>query len=125
MTFELDAGGFEFLTKIAEVVDLAVVDDPVAGDRILHGLVPKRRKVENRQSPVTQADLQWLRFGIFQQHGTGIIWSSVRERAGGLFQNFRRDLGLRRQYANDAAHLKYSLASSQLLFHLILRARTA
>jgi hypothetical protein len=48
----------------------------------------------------------------------------VRERAGGLFQNFRRDLGLTRQYANDAAHLKYLLASLRLLFHLIAKAGT-
>ena len=52
MTFELDAGGFEFLAKFAEVVDLAVEDDPVAGDRILHGLMPERREIENRQSSV-------------------------------------------------------------------------
>ena len=52
VTFELGTGGFEFLAKFAEVVDLAVEDDPVAGDRILHGLMPKRREVENRQSAV-------------------------------------------------------------------------
>ena len=48
MTLELDAGPFEFLSKFAEVVDLAVEDDPVAADRILHRLVPERREVENR-----------------------------------------------------------------------------
>src|SRR5208337_180706 len=111
MTLELDAGGFELLPKFAEVVNLAVEDDPVAGDRILHGLMPERRKVENRQSPVAQADFQRLRMGFFQQHGTGIIGSPVRERTRGLFQNSRRDLGVTRQDANDAAHLKYLLAS--------------
>jgi hypothetical protein len=49
--------------------------------------------------------------GTFQQHGTGIIGSPVRERAGGLFQDRRRDLGFTRQDANDAAHLKCLLAS--------------
>src|ERR1039458_2227274 len=101
MTFELDGGGFEFLPQFAEVVDLAVKNDPVAGDRILHGLMPEQREIENRQSPVTQANLQWLRLGIFQQHGTRIIGSPMRKRTGGMFQNRRRDLGVDRKRVEE------------------------
>jgi len=42
LSFEIGAGGFELFAEFAEVVDLAVEDDPIARDRILHGLVPER-----------------------------------------------------------------------------------
>src|SRR5208337_3906857 len=64
MAVELGADTLKFLAKLAEVVDLAVEDDPIAGDRILHGLMPERRKVKNRQSAVTESDLQRLRLGF-------------------------------------------------------------
>jgi hypothetical protein len=86
--------------------------------------VSKRGKVENRQSPVAQADFQRPRLSIFQQHGTGVVGPPVRERTRGLFQNCRRDPGVTRQYANDAAHQKCSLASLRMWFHLIAKAGT-
>ena len=50
------AGFLEFVPNVAEVVDLAVVDDPVAGFGIVHGLVSQRREIKNRQPAVAQAD---------------------------------------------------------------------
>jgi len=55
MTLELNARAFEFLPQFAKVVDLAVEDDPVAADRILHGLVPERREVDDGEAGVSEA----------------------------------------------------------------------
>src|SRR5271165_1167625 len=108
MTLKADAAGFELVAKLVEVINLAVEDDPVAGGRILHGLMPERRKIKNRQPLVPKADLQRLGLRIFeqhycQQHRSGIVGPAVRERARGSFQNSSRDLGVTRQDTNDAA----------------------
>src|SRR5579864_1592952 len=51
------AGSFKFAAEFTEVIDLAVVDNPVASFGILHWLVPQRGEVENRQAAVPQTDL--------------------------------------------------------------------
>src|SRR5689334_5063725 len=50
-------GAFKFAADFAEVIDFAVVDNPVASLGILHRLVPQRRQVKDRQSAAPQADL--------------------------------------------------------------------
>jgi hypothetical protein len=46
---------FQFLTKFYEVVDFAVVGDPVSSAKFKR-LLPGFTQIENRQPPVTQTD---------------------------------------------------------------------
>src|SRR5262252_5570922 len=39
--------GLQLLAHLAEVVDLAVVNDPIAGGRVLHGLMPEWGEIQN------------------------------------------------------------------------------
>lgn len=45
MAYEALSRLLKFAANVAKVVDLAVVDDPVARLRIVHGLVRERRKI--------------------------------------------------------------------------------
>ena len=101
---ETCAGLFEFVADVAEVVDLAVVDDPVAGLGIMHGLVGQRGEIENRQAPVAQADFNWVRNGIAQKDRARIIGPAMRERLRATFENAVRDSRVARNDAKDSAH---------------------
>ncbi len=54
-------GSLEFRANIAEVVELAVIDDPVAGFGVVHGLMSERREIENGEATIAQANLRRIR----------------------------------------------------------------
>src|ERR1700722_17940528 len=45
--------------EIAEVVNLAVKDDPVPGGRILHRLMAQRRKIDDGEAGVSETGLMY------------------------------------------------------------------
>ncbi len=55
-TDEVVAGGSEVLGELHVVVDLAVEDDPQIAIVADHGLVTRRREIDNRQPPRAKAD---------------------------------------------------------------------
>jgi hypothetical protein len=63
--------------QFTKIVDFAGVDDPVAGFGILHGLMAKRREIEDSQPPAAQADFHAGRgFGL-QDDGPRIVRAAV------------------------------------------------
>ena len=95
---------FEFVPDVAEVIDLAVVDDPIAGFGIVHGLVGQRGKIENRQSSVTQADLNGVRCRLAKKDRTRVIGSSMREGLRAAFKDTIGNSRVPRDEAEDSAH---------------------
>jgi hypothetical protein len=61
MTAKGSALLFQFSPNLVKVINLAVVGDPIARLRILHGLMTLRRKIENREPPITETDFKRLR----------------------------------------------------------------
>jgi hypothetical protein len=86
MTFELDAAALKLLPKFAEVVNLAIEDDPVAGDWIMHGLVPERREIDDRETGVSKPSLARFRCEI-NDRGTRIVGSTMLKAVNRLPQN--------------------------------------
>ena len=86
MTFELGAGGFECFAEFAEVVNLAVEDDPIARDWIVHRLVPERRKVNDGEASVGEPDLL---VSHVEENGAGIVGAAMGETA----LRFRKKVG--------------------------------
>jgi hypothetical protein len=101
---ELRAGPVKLAPNVAEVIDLSVVNDPVAGFRIVHGLMPERRKIEDGEAPVSQADFNWFWRGVSYDHRAGVVGAAVREGRGGALEHVRGDLGIARDDAEDSTH---------------------
>ncbi len=90
--------------EFAKVVDFAVVDDPVAGFRILHGLMAQRREIENRQAAAAQSNFEARRGVGLNDDCPAVVRPAMRQRIRGLLQEFRRNGAVTRQNAEDAAH---------------------
>ena len=90
-------------SEFAEIVNFAVVDDPVAGFSILHGLMALRRKIENRQPPAAQADFEARSVGL-NDDSPPVVRPAMRQRIRGMLQNHRVNGAVTRQDAEDAAH---------------------
>lgn len=84
MTDEALPGLLEFAAYVAKVVNLAVVDDPIARLRVMHRLMCQRRKIQNREPAVAQAD-----FGraIAQQNRARIVRPAMGEGVGSALEN--------------------------------------
>ena len=74
LSFRLEAGA-----KFAKVIDLAVEDDDVAGDRIGHRLHARRRKIENGEPAMREQSTPVARVRLGCPHSLR-IWTTVRER---------------------------------------------
>ena len=95
---------FQSLANLAEVVDFAVVDDPVPGLGILHGLVAQRRQIEDGKAPAAQADFNRMGTAFLKYDRAVVVGSTVGKRQTSALQKFRSDLGIAREDADDAAH---------------------
>jgi hypothetical protein len=104
MTSKLAARSFELRPKFAEVVDLSVEDDPVAGLLVLHGLMAEGRKIEYGEASVAESELQRFRRSLPNDDRAGIVRTTVGNRTGGVLQIFRSKLGITRQDSDDATH---------------------
>src|SRR5438094_9367228 len=71
---------FELRANLAKVVDLAVVDDPVSGRRVLHWLVAMRRQIENGEPPIAKSNLVEFRATGSKNDSTGIDGAAMRKR---------------------------------------------
>ena len=60
IAFEADPFCFQFSANFAKVINLAVVDNPIARSGILHRLMAKHGKIKNRQTTIAQANFQRL-----------------------------------------------------------------
>src|SRR5581483_679955 len=105
MTDESRPHSFKLSTDVTEVVDLSVVDNPVAAGRIVHRLMAEWREIENRETAIAKSDFRSDIPGITDQDGTGIIRSSMRERACALFQNPLWDTRIVAHDTENSAHL--------------------
>src|SRR5256885_755845 len=105
MTDEAGSSLFQFLANVAEVIDLTVVDDPVAALQIVHRLVAERREVENRQSPAAQANLNFMT-RVLNDDRARVIRSTVGERLCGTLQNIRWNSRVMGHDTEDSAHFE-------------------
>src|SRR5260370_330837 len=76
----------QFLANLAEVINLAVVDNPVSTLRVLHRLMTEGREVENRETPMAQADFYRLRDFIANGDAATVIGTPVGKRLGSALQ---------------------------------------
>jgi hypothetical protein len=98
---ESDAAFLELSPNLSKVVNFSVVDDPVAGLRIVHRLMPKSRKVEDREPAVSQSDLV---FGITNNNRARIIRASVSKRLCAALEQSLRDTRTTRGDTEDSTH---------------------
>src|SRR3954451_1974498 len=103
MADETSAAGFEFLADFAEVVDLAVVNDPVARLGIVHGLMAERREVKNGEAPVAQTDLVAL-VRATEKDRARIVRATMSQRLRAALEHAGRDLRVPRRDTEDSAH---------------------
>ena len=64
MPAEMDSLALEFRAYFSEVVDLAVVDDPVAGGGVVHGLMAEGGKIQNCETAIPETDFDVCAAGI-------------------------------------------------------------
>ena len=104
MTHEERTEFLELAPNIAEVVNLTVVDDPVAGLRIVHRLVTQRREIENSEPAVSKSDFEARANRILDQDGSGIIRAAMRKGLRAPFQHSLRNSRVMGSDAEDSAH---------------------
>ena len=92
--------------EFAKIVDFTVVNDPVAGLRVLHGLMALGREVQHRQPSAAQADFEARRGVGLKDDRPAIVRPAVCQRIRGAFQHQRWNGAVRRQDAENAAHLR-------------------
>jgi len=102
----------EFLANFTKVVNLSVVNNPVAGDRVVHGLMAKRREVENGEAAVAQADFDTF-WQVAQNDGAAIVGAAVGKRLSGALQNIFWDVRSLRGDAEYSAHKDRMLGKAQ------------
>src|SRR5581483_10951384 len=101
---EANALAFKLLADLAEVVDLAVMDDPITGLGVLHRLVAQRREVEYGETPVSEADFRRAADDYYAR----IIRATMRERSGCALEYLGRDSPTLHRDANDSTHERSS-----------------
>ena len=94
----------ELRANLAEVVDLSVVDDPVAGCGIVHGLMPLRRQVQDCEAPISQTDFIGFPRRVTQNDRAAVVRPTMREGSGGALQHLGRNTRMMRNDAKDSAH---------------------
>src|SRR2546423_885601 len=101
MAYERRAFPLKLCPNVAEVVNLSVVDNPVAGLGIEHGLVPERRQVQNGQAPATKADFGWARNRLAQEDRARIVGPAMREGVRSAIEQAFGDLSVPGDNAED------------------------
>src|ERR1700680_558683 len=96
--------GFQFGANLAEIVNLAVVDDPVPGITVLHRLVSPGREIEDGETPVAEKDGGGLRTALTYQVPSGIVRTPMRQRCQSLQQAFFPNLVWGTNGSQDATH---------------------
>src|ERR1700688_77924 len=104
MTAEVDSLALQFRANLAEVVNLAVVDDPIAGGRIIHGLMAKRRQIENCETAIPESYFDVFPGGIAQNDCAAVVRSAVGEGFGGAFQHGGGHTRIMANDADNSAH---------------------
>src|SRR5581483_6200904 len=107
-TAEANALAFKLLADLAEVVDLAVMDDPITGLGVLHRLVAQRREVEYGETAVSKTDFARSRQITANDYYARIIRTTMRERSGCALEYLGRDSPILHRDANDSAHERSS-----------------
>jgi hypothetical protein len=87
--------------QVAEVVDLAVEDDPASRGRVLHGLVSERREVKDGETCVGETDVLVT---FLHDRGAGVIWPAMGKRSSGPLQEIRREPAAATDNAEDSTH---------------------
>src|SRR5436305_6374507 len=106
----------QFTSDFAEVVDLAVIDDPITSFQIVHGLVPQRGKIENRKPAVSQPDFD-RKIGVAEQDGARVVWAAVGQRDCTSFDKTVSDAGLMRDNSENSTHLVSQSAGDDSIKH--------
>src|SRR5579885_3252778 len=96
------AQSFDFSTNLPEVVDFAVVDDPISSIGIVHRLMPQGGQVENCETTVAQPDLG---LPVAEQNGSLIVRAAMRERARSALQEPVGDPSVMGNNTEDSTHL--------------------
>ena len=104
---ELRPCSFQFVTNVTEVVDLAVVDNPVPGLRVVHGLVCEGRQIKNGQTAVPQANLNRVGRGIVENDRPAIVRAAVREGLRRPLQEFCGKLRFMRNDSKNSTHQEW------------------
>src|SRR5579862_7891370 len=102
------ASPFQLRTNFKKVVDLAVVDNPVAAFRIVHGLMAERREIENRKTPASESNFNRAGNRVAQQDGPRIVRPTMRKRVGTALQNSLGDMCITPDDAKDSTHSECS-----------------
>jgi len=77
MTFEVGTEGAEFVPEFTEVINLTVENEPVTGCRVLHGLVPEGREINDRQPGVSETKLKAKTRAILDDDCASVIRATV------------------------------------------------
>ena len=104
VTAEVQPLALQLGANFAKVVDLSVVDDPVAGCRIVHGLMPLRRQIQDCKAAIPQADFDGFLRGIVQNDGAAVVRSTVGEGLRRALQQFSGHARIKANDAEDSAH---------------------
>src|SRR5262245_31872244 len=76
---EANAFGLELLTDFGEVINLAVVNDPITAFGVLHRLMTERREINNGKPTIAETDLDRFRPGVSNSDGTRVVRSAVSQ----------------------------------------------
>src|SRR5271170_7524270 len=107
MADELCTSLLKLEANVAEVIDFSVVGDPVAGFWVVHWLMAQRRRIEDGEAAVSQADFDWFRCGVAHDHRAGVVRAAMREGRGAALQHVRGDLGVARDDTEDSTHWNF------------------
>src|SRR3954468_6869110 len=102
MADETSSAGFEFLSNFAEVINLAVVDDPVASLGVVHRLMAERREIKNGETAVAETDLR-RQVPVAKKDCAGIVRASMSERLRAALEQAGWDLRVPRRDTKNSA----------------------
>ncbi len=88
---QINSLAFKLCANLAKVVNLAVVYDPIAAGRIVHGLMPARRQIENCEAAISQPNFDCMRLQAAQNDGAAVVWSAMSQGSSGPLENLGRN----------------------------------
>jgi hypothetical protein len=94
----------KLFANIAKVVDLAVIDNPVAGFSVLHRLMSEGGQIKDRETPVAQTNLNRIGHCVADYYRARVVRPAVGQRLSAPLEHTTRDLRIPRDNAKNSAH---------------------